>query len=319
MESNVIILSKNRFLNYLKAEKDASIHTIENYHRDINQYFDFIHERLKSTDSIQDYFSLTLSRKFLANLHSKELARSSVLRKVSSLRSFSKFLIREELLTANPFSGLATPRREYKLPNVFSKGEVVKLIQAPFTYWKRVSEKRKNNGKKIEFLSTRDSAILEVVYSAGLRISEVANLKISDIDFRSQSFLIRGKGKKERIGILGKPAIEALRIYLKNRKPEKMKSPYADQIIFLNLNGGPLTTRSIQRNFKLYLKEASLPFDLSPHVLRHSFATHLLDAGADLRSVQELLGHASLSTTQIYTHVSTERLISVYEKAHPRA
>ncbi len=194
---------------------------------------------------------------------------------------------------------------------------MVRLLAAPSQYWGKMAV----SGSKgdVVFASARDVAILEVLYSGGLRISEAIGLNLADLDFLSGSCVVRGKGKKERICLLGRPAITALRRYLQERERLGLAGARQPGPLFLNQEGARLTPRSVQRQLKLYLREAGLPSSYTPHKLRHSFATHLLDAGADLRSVQELLGHANLSTTQIYTHVSAERLISAYDQAHPRA
>ena len=309
----------DRFMHYLRTERDASTHTVNNYKRDIVQYVNLTVGRQDGSGEVQTYFDLLSARKFVVELHALELERTSISRKISSLRSFCRFLIREGTLTNNPFAGLSPQRKARKLPHVFSVDEVGRLLCAPATYWRRIAQNPRPLLGSPEFAAKRDQAILEVIYSAGLRISEVIGLRYEDINFYSNSFTVRGKGKKERICILGRPAIKAIKAYLKEREIVGLGHKYAQGQLFKNQRGTALTARSVQRSFKIYLKEAGLPFDLTPHALRHSFATHLLDAGADLRSVQEMLGHASLSTTQIYTHISSERLISAYNKAHPRA
>jgi integrase/recombinase XerC len=235
------------------------------------------------------------------------------------MRSFCRFLVREEILTDNPFKGLNTPKRSRPLPHVFTVSEVDRLLQAPISYWRKASIIAGKTKGDPDFAAKRDKAILEMIYSGGLRINEVLKIKYEDVDFYAHSLRVRGKGKKERIGILGGPATQALKEYLEEREKAGLGNKRAKGILFLGQRGSALTPRSVQRHFKFYLSEAGLSSELSPHALRHSFATHLLDAGADLRSVQELLGHASLSTTQIYTHISTERLLALYQKAHPRA
>ena len=310
---------QDRFLHYLRTERDASPNTICGYARDINQYKEVILGLAHVVDGLSTHFNLQNARKFLVELNELQLERSSVSRKISSLRSFCRFLVREGVLTNNPFSGLGSPRKIRKLPNIFSVDEVDKLLNATGSYWRTAAQSPYPPIGSPDFAAKRDNAILEVIYSAGLRISEVVGLKYEDIDFYSSSFTVRGKGKKERICILGGPAKKALKIYLTERRNMGFGDRQREGYVFLNQRGTPLSARSIQRNFKLYLSEANLSHDLTPHVLRHSFATHLLDAGADLRSVQEMLGHASLSTTQIYTHISSQRLISAYKKAHPRA
>ncbi len=242
-------------------------------------------------------------------------------RKVSSLRSFYKFMAREEYVGINPFSGLLVPKRIKRLPNVLSVTEVNRLLQAPARAPDAAPEGDSKPDGWSEYARWRDTAMLEVLYSTGMRISELAGLSDEQVDFLSGVVRVRGKGKKERLCPFGRPAHRALRTAMEKRNLfwlalGKKGVPPA---VFLNRRGGRLTTRSMERLMKKYLASAGLNPGISPHALRHSFATHMLDAGADLRSVQELLGHASLSTTQIYTHVSVERLKEVYEQAHPRA
>ena len=243
-------------------------------------------------------------------------------RKLSSLRSFYKFLLREQYVDANPFSGLPLPKKGRPLPKFLSVAEVNHLLNAPGVFWER-NHKRVEGHRRAwgEYAWRRDLAILEVLYGTGMRVSELTSLSEDRIDLLSGVMSVRGKGKKVRLCPLGRPASRALRQAMDARGPiwtvmgRAGKPPH----LLLNKNGGRLTTRSIERLMKKYLTEAGLDPALSPHTLRHSFATHLLDAGADLRCVQELLGHSSLSTTQIYTHVSVERLKEVYDEAHPRA
>lgn len=318
-EKDAFLQVLSGFLRYLRAERQASPHTLENYRRDILQFAFCIFPDGTERTVDAATFSLENARLFLLSLHEQELKRASILRKISSLRSFCRYLVREEKLQNNPFAALKTPSRGRPLPKFFSREEVDKLLAAPETYWRKRSLLAKGSQGDPAFSTYRDQAILEVIYSGGLRISEAVNLNLEQIDFYAKSFRVYGKGRKERVCMLGKPAIHALRQYLKRRQEIGLGNKRARGPLFLNAKGGRLSARSIQRSFKYYLQEAGLPFDLTPHCLRHSFATHLLDAGADLRSVQEMLGHANLSTTQIYTHVSIERLIRVYEKAHPRA
>ncbi|MCJ8332104.1 MAG: tyrosine recombinase [Lentisphaeria bacterium] len=306
------------FVRYLQIERDASPHTISNYQRDILQYADLVLDSRDESVNASS-FSILSAREFLMKLHEKELARNSILRKISTLRSFCRFLVREDVLENNPFKGLNAPRKERGLPKVFNKQQVAALLKAPEDYWKKAAlSSSKQSGDAI-FAAKRDMAILEVLYSGGLRINEAIDLDNKQVDYYSGTFRVKGKGKKERLCMLGKPAIRAVKKYDKERKRLGFGSTRDDGPLFLNQQGNRLTARSVQRNFKLYLNEAMLPGNLSPHALRHSFATHLLDAGADLRSVQEMLGHANLSTTQIYTHISIERLINVYAEAHPRS
>jgi integrase/recombinase XerC len=240
---------------------------------------------------------------------------------MSSLRSFFRFLVREGLVKDNPFSGLQQPKPRCRLPKVLSREEMLRLLDAParLRARARAQEFRKPDWFA-DYATVRDTAMLELLYSTGMRIAELCGLTDARLDLLSGTALVRGKGKKERFCPIGRPAALALQEALNARDGlvAGLGLPRATAL-FLNLHGGALTPRSVERALKKYLAEAGLDPAITPHVLRHSFATHMLDAGADLRSVQELLGHASLSTTQIYTHVSVERLKEEYGKAHPRA
>jgi len=306
------------FLDYLQNERNASAHTLDNYCRDILQFVRLVHQ---SDEKFCDWAATDVysARSFVPALQEEKLAKASVMRKVSSLRSFYRFLVREGVVSNNPFSGLGAPKRERKLPKYLTVDEVIRLLDAPPIYWHQaVLNGSAKDDDAAKFAAARDSAILETIYSGGLRISEAIGLNLSSIDLLGDVIKVKGKGKKERLSALGKPAVKALNRYLQLRSlrttDERPQAP-----LFVNCHGERLTARSFQRNLKFYLQTADLPSDLTPHKLRHSFATHLLDAGADLRSVQEMLGHENLSTTQIYTHISAERMKKVYKKAHPRA
>lgn len=308
------------FVKYLENERNASVHTVEGYLMDIAQFVAFTwgDEAVgKVKWGSADTFA---ARKFLVEFQKAGMQPATTGRKLSSLRSFYRFLEREEYVEVNPFGGLRAPKRSRKLPEVLSAGEVVKLIEAPA---KMLSQEKKNGGisDKQEYASARDTAILEVLYSTGARVSEIIGLEEQDVDLLSSVVKVKGKGKKERLCPLGSPAARSLRNLFDKSSGMRGGDGGAKRgrRVFLNLRGGPLTTRSVERLIKKYLVLAGLNTILSPHVLRHSFATHMLDAGADLRTVQELLGHASMSTTQIYTHISVERLKKVYEEAHPRS
>ena len=227
------------------------------------------------------------------------------------------------MVMLNPFSGLKAPKRAKKLPNFLSRDEINRLLDMPMKLWTEVKKPRQERERKlVEYCAFRDQAILEVLYSTGGRITEIVGLLEPQVDSLSGVVQVRGKGKKERLCALGRPAAKALRASVKLRNdlwPEIERRRPNDRPLFLNVHGGKLTSRSVERLLKKYLLGANLNPEISPHALRHSFATHMLDAGADLRSVQELLGHASLSTTQIYTHVTVEKLKKVYDDAHPRA
>ncbi|MDD5155241.1 MAG: tyrosine recombinase XerC [Candidatus Omnitrophica bacterium] len=280
-----------KFIRYLQIEKNYSSHTITNYRLDLEDFRNFLD---KSPVENTDYLTL---RKYLAILKGKNLGSRSVGRKLSSLRSFFKFLTREGFLKANPILMLSSPKMEKHLPQFLTEEETRRLI-----------ESAGQAGKE----ALRDRAILETFYSTGIRISELVGLNTQDIDFISGIVKVMGKGKKERIVPIGEHAIRAIREYLDKRKKQS-------EVVFLNRSGKRISDRGVRGIVGKYIRLASIKHGVSPHTLRHSFATHLLDHGADLRSVQELLGHANLSTTQIYTHLTTERLKNVYDKAHPRA
>ncbi len=312
----------DHFIRYLQAERNASPHTLSNYLLDIAQFAQSVWgaeaRRPLAWKNVDRY----AARRFLAGFQKAGMAPATTGRKVSSLRSFYRFLMREDYADVNPFGGLAVPKRIKKLPAILSVAEVGRLLQAPMRAPERKADARRPGGKAWGgYVRWRDTAILELLYSTGMRISELTGLTDEQVDFLSGVVKVRGKGKKERLCPFGRPAHQALRGAMERRDlfwlglQKKGRSP----ALFLNRHGGRLTTRSVERMMKQYVVAAGLNPELSPHALRHSFATHLLDAGADLRSVQELLGHASLSTTQIYTHVSVERLKQVYEQAHPRA
>ena len=286
----------DKFLNYLKIEKNMSTHTVINYSVDLRDFGKFLGEAAE-LEKI-DYLTL---RKLLASLKEKNYSKRTVARKLACLRSFFKFLYREDHIKSNPITGLSTPKLDKKLPVFLDEGEIIKLLEAP-------------NEKEASGL--RDRAILETLYSSGLRISELVGLSLDNVDFIGGVLKVFGKGRKERLAPIGDKALKAIRAYLERRGNSRSSDKKA---VFLNKSGTRLTDRSVRRIVEKYIRLTSLKQSISPHTLRHSFATHLLNRGADLRSVQELLGHMNLSTTQIYTHVSAERLKNVYDKAHPRA
>lgn len=284
-----------RFLDFLEAEKNASPHTIKNYRSDLTEFFRFLGE--SSINEI-NYFSI---RKFLAYLKEKEFLKSTVSRKLACLKSFFKYLTREHLVAQNPASGIQTPKRERRLPSYLEIKEVEHLLEA---------------AKGDSWEMKRDHAILETLYSSGIRVSELVGLNAGDVDLLSHLLKVRGKGKKERIVPIGSCAANAIQECLEASPGDSDNGSLA---LFLNRRKTRLTDRSVRRIILKCAKRAALKKGISPHTLRHTFATHLLDRGADLRSVQELLGHAHLSTTQIYTHVSAKRLREAYNQAHPRA
>jgi len=309
------------FVAYLEGEKNASGHTVQNYVLDIRQYCEITWGAGAEPPYPWGEADRFTARKFLVFFQKLEMAPTTTARKLSALRSFYRFLMREEYVEQNPFSGLNLPKKGSYLPQILSVTEAGKLLDAPVQHDE--SQPAGNAKQKLwrEYMVARDAAILEMLYSTGMRINELISLPEESIDLLSGVARVRGKGKKERLCPLGSPAVRALMKNLELRENVWLLEGRRDarSPVFLNKNGGPITARSIERMMKKYLLFCGLNPELTPHSLRHSFATHLLDAGADLRSVQELLGHASLSTTQIYTHVSVERLKEVYQLAHPRA
>lgn len=290
-----------QFLRYLDVERNASDLTIKSYREDLIDMADFITDEGQKSLRPRDITPNEL-RGYVTALHEAGYAKSSISRKLASLRSFFKFAQRQQMVESNPAKPLRNPRGARKLPHFLTNQEILSLLDAP--------------SKQTE-MGRRDLAILEVTYSAGLRVSELVGMNDRDIDFTDGTIRIRGKGRKERIGQLGSHANKALMEYFRLRRP----APNGTQepATFRNKFGGRLTTRSVARMLEKYIKECGLDTRTSPHTLRHSFATHLLNGGADIRSVQELLGHKSLVTTQIYTHVSTANIKAAYDKAHPRA
>ena len=289
------------FLDGLRVERDASPLTVRNYSADIAAFADWFEQKYQQKcDWVQvGPFHL---RAYLVYLTERHFDRATIHLKMSALRSLFKWLVRTERVKQNPLVGLTLPKKARRLPKFLTIQQMETLLDAPL----------KENPKGT-LAAWRDKAILETFYSAGLRIHELVQLNDDDMNVLGEVVRVRGKGKKERLAALGGPAIETLQKYL------ELRARSAQGPLFVNRFGGRLTARSVQRMLKKYLVAAGLDPSLTPHKLRHSFATHLLDAGADLRSGQELLGHASLSSTQIYTHITPERLKKVYEKAHPRA
>lgn len=287
----------DRFEHYLRHERNLSPRTLQAYLLDLAEFRLFASRQgLSAAEDLHKVDTLVL-RRFLAELL-KRNKRSSVARKLSSLRMFFRFLVRENLITASPAEEFSTPRLSQYLPRTLSVDEAHGLME---------------NARGARTLDLRDQAMFELLYSSGLRVSELTGLNVGSIDLTEKLVRVLGKGRKERIVPVGGKAVAALNLYLAERP-----CPMADEPLFLNARGGRLTARSVQRNLKTRLIKTGISKDISPHDLRHSFATHLLDGGADLRAIQELLGHASLSTTQKYTQVSVDHLMSVYDKAHPR-
>lgn len=290
------------FLDHLSYERNVSINTIAAYRTDLESFITFL---------CNDYFTLGRDqldfrridnltiRAYLAHLARRKLSRSSIARQLSALRTFFRHLMREGVIDANPARGVATPKREKHLPSVMQPADVALLLEQPDAN---------------EPLGVRDRAFLELMYASGLRISELVGIDLDDIEIRARLVKVKGKGAKERIVPFGSKAEAALRAYLPMRR-----AGTDETALFVNYKGERITARSVRRLFDKYVRAAALRAGISPHTLRHSFATHLLNAGADLRGIQELLGHASLSTTQKYTHLNDWELLKVYKKAHPRA
>jgi tyrosine recombinase XerC len=292
---------------FLKNEKNYSNYTIVSYRNDLIQFFNYLKlYRILKDDKIE-YVDRSVMRKYIVYLKKSNYSARSISRKISTVRSFFKYCLREGIIKVNPTINLITPKIDKKLPYFLYLQEVNKLIETPL---------------KNTIFGIRDRAILELLYGTGIRVGELVNLNICNIDLYEKTIIVFGKGSKERILPLGNPSIRAIQEYLTSRNLFEKKifvNKNDLEALFLNRLGGRLTTRSIRRIIIKYMKMAGLNKKISPHVLRHSFATHLLGGGADLRSVQELLGHKSLSTTQIYTHITKERLKTIYKKSHPRA
>lgn len=293
---------KRKFIEYLQIEKNASVHTVDNYERDIDEYFSFLHqEDISNVKEVESY----TARLYLTFLYKRKLSRSSVSRKISSLRSFYKFLQREKFVHHNPFSQVSLPKTTKSLPDFLYREEVEKIFS--------VSDVSTPLGQ-------RNQAILETLYGTGIRVSECCQLKLHHIDFDIGTMFVHGKGKKERYVLFGEFANEALSRYIENGREQLIENAKkSTDYVFLNARGSPLTPRGVRLVLSNLVRDAALTIRLSPHKLRHTFATHLLNEGADLRTVQELLGHENLSSTQIYTHVSKDHLRRVYMNSHPRA
>ncbi|HEV7646396.1 MAG TPA: tyrosine recombinase XerC [Pyrinomonadaceae bacterium] len=303
------------FLEHMRYERNLSEHTLRNYASDLGQFHDFLAPVIDEKTlerralDLKDVDHITI-REWMSELHGANKKKTSIARKLASARTFFQFLVREGKLEMNPAKLVSTPKIERKLPNHLSMEDAVRFIESP--------DADSDMGK-------RDRAILEFLYATGVRVSELTKLNLRDIDYENKSVRVTGKRRKQRIVPFGDHALTALRNYLNIRPNFLNNAPPAavdgrdDQAVFLNYQGTRITTRSVGRMVDKYIRQCADIHDISPHSLRHSFATHLLDSGADLRDIQELLGHARLSTTQIYTQVSMEKLIEVYDKAHPKA
>ena len=284
-----------KFLKYMDIEKNSSPHTVSNYRRDIDDFLLFL-----GSPELCDITHLDI-RRFLAELKGRNNSKTTVVRKLAAIRSFFKFLVREKYVKFNPARNVFTPKLDKKLPGFLDIPSAMALVTAP---------------KPGTLAGSRDRAMLEVLYSTGARVSELVGLNTDDVDIIGGVAKLRGKGRKERMALLGGASQRALRTYLEDRDLAKKGDVRA---VFLNKSGTRISDRSVRRMVDKYVKQVSIQQKVSPHSIRHSFATHLLNNGADLRSVQELLGHKNLSTTQIYTHMGDQRIKEIYLSAHPRA
>lgn len=302
------------FLEYLASERGFSVYTQRNYRQALAEFCAW-HQRERQQPPRWDTLERDDFRSYLRFLGRNTLSRAAIQLRFSGLRSFYRFLVRRGAATASPIKNLALPRPAKRLPQFLTAQQMLVLLQAPL---REISTSEENSRKPIDgTVYYRDAAVLETVYSCGLRVSELCGLTAQDIDWQEQAVRVRGKGKKERLAPIGAPALEAIRLYW-SKLPHP---PVGAAPVFLATpkKQDGIYPRLVQMRLKRYLKLAGLDPHLTPHKLRHSYATHLLDAGADLRSVQELLGHAHLVTTQVYTHVTTDRLKKAYNKSHPRA
>ena len=289
-----------RYVKHLELERSISPLTVRNYTGDIQGFLDFLGNN--GVDSL-DKVNRSTMRLYLGWLHEKGIARASISRKLSALRSFYRYLARENLVEAEPLLTLSSPKLEKRLPTFLTHEEVARLIEAPDALTPH---------------GLRDRAILELLYAAGLRVSEIVALDLKDIDLGSRQIVVWGKGSKERMVLMGRPAAEALKLYLDLGRI-KLEGKAYTQAFFLNRFGERIAERRIQHLIKKYAQQAGLEMRVFPHIMRHTFATHLLDGGADLRVVQDLLGHARLSSTQVYTHVTLSQIRRKYLAAHPRS
>lgn len=291
------------FLKYLALEKNSSEHTVKSYREDLSQAIDYL--KTLNKEMRPEQVTARHLRGFLVYLHDQQYAKTTIARRIAAVRSLFRFLCRRGVLTTSPAEGLRGPKQDKRLPKYLPEKQMDQLLAAP---------------TDDSAFGVRDRAIMEALYSGGLRVSELVGLNLADFDFDDGVATVRGKGKKERLVFFGAKALEAIKEWMAARKELIAgNAAKAKDAVFLNKNGTRITTRSVGRMVAKHRLGAGLDTKASPHSLRHSFATHLLDHGADIRSVQELLGHRSLTTTQIYTHVTTARLQESYQKAHPRA
>jgi len=289
----------SQFLSFLRHEKNASPHTISSYSRDLNQLSLFLSEKKISLTMVDNI----VLRTFLATLYEKEIKKSTVARKLAAMRSFFQYCIRMKWIEDNPAKVVATPKQDKYLPSFLSETEVEAFLDLP---------------QSDRPLDLRDRAILELIYATGLRVSELVGISLEDVSFKERLIRVMGKGKKERIVPFGRMARDGLKNYMRARV-FIFRGTIDEKALFLNYRGERLTTRSVQRIVDKHIETSAMRRKISPHSLRHSFASHLLSRGADLRAIQEFLGHESLATTQKYTHVDLKRLLEVYRKSHPRS
>ncbi|MBP1760919.1 MAG: Site-specific tyrosine recombinase XerC [Firmicutes bacterium] len=302
----MLVKYEEDFLAHLRVERSASNLTLLSYRTDLGQFFDFLsREYQKPSEELStEMINHKTVRKYLAEMQSSGLSRATMARKLASLRSFVKFMCREDILPGNPIANVSTPKQDRRLPRFLYPTEIDMLLNAP-------------NSSRV--LGRRDKAILETMYASGVRVSELVAINMGDINWGEETILIRGKGNKERLAPLGRQAKTALQDYMENSRNHLLQAGKAtNDAVFLNRFGGRLSGRSIRNIIDKYVEEVAITQKVSPHTLRHSFATHLLNGGADLRSVQELLGHVKLSTTQIYTHLTRENIKTIYDNSHPR-
>lgn len=290
----------DNFIAYLQNQKNYSSHTISNYERDLKFFIEFLNKEGIVSFKEADY---KVIRNYLSSLFNDKYNKTSISRHISSIRSLYKYLLKEGIITNNPTTLISNPKQDKRLPNFLYYNDVEKIMSIP---------------DKSTPMGQRDALILEMLYSTGMRVSELVSVKLKDIDTYNRTIKIMGKGSKERYVIYGKVCADLLELYMNNGRLEILKDNDSDYLL-LNKNKDKLTTRGVELIIEKILKKSGLKVHVAPHTLRHTFATHMLDSGADLKIVQELLGHENLSTTQIYTHVSNERLRNVYLKSHPRA
>jgi len=288
------------YVNYLAVERQASPYTVRNYKHDLRYFLEFLNKERVTTFEDVDRFLL---RRYIATLLEQGFEKASIAAKLSALRSFYRYLMRENIVSSNSPLIVSSPKLERHLPSFLSSDEVDTLLEGPDTSTP---------------LGQRDKAMLELLYAAGLRVSEIVGIDVVNVNLEAREIRVWGKGSKERMVLMGKPAAAALDLYLRDSR-KRLLGNYRTQAVFVNRYGRRLSERSVQKVIKRYALETGLDKKVHPHMLRHSFATHLLDGGADLRVVQELLGHASLSSTQVYTHITQRQARKVYLKAHPRA